>query len=166
MVVTGPGRRAPSVPPEKGAFPLDHLGECTHLFKKYMECLKENDRVGTRCRVEAKEYLQCRMQKGLMAEEEWGHLGFAKEESNEGRVFPHVDTSTLDPSVFQVRFPTEKREDILRKRKEAMESPGYRPTAEFAYSYKGINTTNQEGARAKEEQHNAQNTQNTQGVKQ
>jgi cytochrome c oxidase assembly protein subunit 19 len=26
--------------PEKGAFPLDHFGECTSFKEKYLECLR------------------------------------------------------------------------------------------------------------------------------
>ena len=54
-------------PPEQGSFPLDHEGECKVLYLKYMDCLSNNDNLNSKCRSESKDYLNCRMQKGLMA---------------------------------------------------------------------------------------------------
>uniref|UniRef100_A0A8D0E4B0 Cytochrome c oxidase assembly factor COX19 n=1 Tax=Salvator merianae TaxID=96440 RepID=A0A8D0E4B0_SALMN len=45
-------------PPEKGAFPLDHFGECTAFKEKYMKCLRENRFENALCRLESKEYLE------------------------------------------------------------------------------------------------------------
>ncbi|KAI2646797.1 Cytochrome c oxidase assembly protein COX19 [Labeo rohita] len=47
--------------PDKGAFPLDHFGECKSFKETYMRCLKDNRFGNSRCRVESKEYLECRM---------------------------------------------------------------------------------------------------------
>ncbi|KAI0508494.1 hypothetical protein F5B22DRAFT_620734 [Xylaria bambusicola] len=50
------------VPPERGSFPLDHDGECKHVMKQYLSCIKKvkglND---DECRNIAKSYLACRM---------------------------------------------------------------------------------------------------------
>lgn len=70
-------------PPERGSFPLDHDAECKHIISSYLRCLRRQNPPGKNneeCRVLAKEYLGCRMDKGLMAKDEWGNLGldFAK----------------------------------------------------------------------------------------
>ena len=65
-------------PPEKGSFPLDHEGECKRFYLKFMICLSEKDNVTSACREESKAYLGCRMDKNLMAKEDWSRLGFAE----------------------------------------------------------------------------------------
>lgn len=82
-------------PPEKGSFPLDHFDECGPAMKKsaltrplsytfsppirYMSCLQEFEGVVRYCEDEAKAYLQCRMDKGLMVPEPMTNLGFRDE---------------------------------------------------------------------------------------
>ncbi|XP_028561185.1 cytochrome c oxidase assembly protein COX19 [Lacerta agilis] len=63
-------------PPDKGAFPLDHFGECTAFKEKFMKCLRENSFENALCRQESKEYLECRMERQLMAKEPLAKLGF------------------------------------------------------------------------------------------
>lgn len=63
-------------PPDKGAFPLDHDGECKNLMIKYLECLQKTKCETSHCREISKEYLKCRMDNHLMAKEEWKKLGF------------------------------------------------------------------------------------------
>jgi len=67
-------------PPEKGSFPLDHSNECTGLAKVYLECLKIMEGVHSKCEPEAKAYLSCRMDKGLMVKEPLTFLGYKKNE--------------------------------------------------------------------------------------
>lgn len=80
-----PGGRAQTskpTPPERGSFPLDHDAECKYLIKTYLLCLKKQATPGTNaeaCRVLARGYLDCRMEKGLMARDEWRNLGFGGE---------------------------------------------------------------------------------------
>ncbi|CAH1794976.1 unnamed protein product [Owenia fusiformis] len=62
-------------PPEKGSFPLDHLGECKAQMVKYMKCLRTHKNENSKCRLESKEYLQCRMDNDLMKKEDWKKLG-------------------------------------------------------------------------------------------
>jgi len=64
-------------PPDKGSFPLDHDGECKKHYLKYMICLAENGNKNSMCRVESKNYLECRMDKGLMGKEDWNKLGYS-----------------------------------------------------------------------------------------
>ncbi|TFK30393.1 hypothetical protein FA15DRAFT_4645 [Coprinopsis marcescibilis] len=64
-------------PPDRGSFPLDHFGECKSKMTLYMSCLRENGSRSTPCRLLSKEYLDCRMQKGLMERDEWKNLGLA-----------------------------------------------------------------------------------------
>uniref|UniRef100_T1IHP2 SNRNP25 ubiquitin-like domain-containing protein n=1 Tax=Strigamia maritima TaxID=126957 RepID=T1IHP2_STRMM len=60
--------------PDKGSFPLDHAGECKKFMVKYMHCLQDKDNINTDCRTQAKDYLECRMEKQLMAKEDWKKL--------------------------------------------------------------------------------------------
>ncbi|XP_008191093.1 cytochrome c oxidase assembly protein COX19 [Tribolium castaneum] len=66
-------------PPEKGSFPLDHDGVCRKLMINYMKCLNVNNNDNSACRVEARDYLACRMENNLMAREEWKKLGLELE---------------------------------------------------------------------------------------
>ncbi|KAI0421218.1 hypothetical protein F5X98DRAFT_294662 [Xylaria grammica] len=67
------------VPPERGSFPLDHDGECKHVMTRYLSCIKKvkglNDE---ECRNLAKSYLGCRMDRNLMAKDDFKNLGFAE----------------------------------------------------------------------------------------
>lgn len=67
-------------PPDKGSFPLDHDGECKQVMIDYLKCLQKTDCENASCRDLAKKYLQCRMDKQLMAKEEWSKLGFQDSE--------------------------------------------------------------------------------------
>lgn len=64
------------VPPMKGAFPLDHFGECVDFKDAFLSCLKENRNDNSACRLEAKNYLNCRMEKNLMKKESLENLGY------------------------------------------------------------------------------------------
>ncbi|KAM5152560.1 cytochrome c oxidase assembly protein COX19 [Mantella aurantiaca] len=63
-------------PPQKGAFPLDHFGECKPFKETFMKCLRGNSFQSNLCREESKEYLECRMERQLMAKEPLEKLGF------------------------------------------------------------------------------------------
>ncbi|GAA6006363.1 Cox19p [Rhodotorula paludigena] len=63
-------------PPLKGSFPLDHDGECKEYMTRYLKCMKENKQQSTECRHLSKEYLACRMDKGLMERTDFTALGF------------------------------------------------------------------------------------------
>lgn len=86
-------------PPQRGIFPLDHDAECkpamdvsfrvehrivcvsrSHVFEpsiqKYLDCLNESRDVHYKCRELSKEYLQCRMDKQLMAQEDLNKVSF------------------------------------------------------------------------------------------
>lgn len=63
-------------PPEKGVFPLDHFGECTHVKDAYLTCLQKNQAASDNCKELAKAYLECRMKRSLMAEQDLSELGF------------------------------------------------------------------------------------------
>ena len=63
--------------PDKGSFPLDHEGECKVAYLKYMVCLSENGQKNSACREQSKNYLECRMEKNLMAKEDLSKLGFS-----------------------------------------------------------------------------------------
>ncbi|GAP92392.1 putative cytochrome c oxidase assembly protein cox19 [Rosellinia necatrix] len=70
------------VPPERGSFPLDHDGECKHVMTRYLSCIKKVKGVNEdECRNLAKSYLACRMDRNLMARDDFKNLGFAEEPS-------------------------------------------------------------------------------------
>ncbi|KAL7979248.1 hypothetical protein Chor_015272, partial [Crotalus horridus] len=60
-------------------------GECTLFKEKFMKCLQANHFENGLCRQESKEYLECRMERELMAKEPLEKLGFKdlKEEKAE-----------------------------------------------------------------------------------
>ena len=62
--------------PIKGSFPLDHDGECKEFMLKYMKCLKSHNQNNMECKTQSKEYLNCRMNLGLMEKEDFKRLGF------------------------------------------------------------------------------------------
>ena len=61
-------------PPERGVFALDHDGECKSFMEKYLRCLREKQNLHFDCRELSKLYLNCRMDNGLMAEENMSSL--------------------------------------------------------------------------------------------
>ena len=77
-------------PPERGIFPLDHDGECRPQMRGFLECLRKNNSEHNSCREQSKIYLQCRMDKELMAKEDLSKLGlgeggsYTRVASNEG----------------------------------------------------------------------------------
>ncbi|KAF3967255.1 hypothetical protein CMV_008721 [Castanea mollissima] len=79
----GSNRGLRPVPPEKGIFTLDHM----HLWdlekKEYLSCLKSSGHTSEKCRHLSKKYLQCRMEKNLMAKQDMSELGFGKESNME-----------------------------------------------------------------------------------
>ncbi|KAL5202816.1 hypothetical protein ABZP36_013768 [Zizania latifolia] len=72
----GGNRGVRPVPPEKGVFPLDHLHECDLEKKDYLACLKSTRFQSEKCRQFSKKYLECRMERNLMAKQDMSELGF------------------------------------------------------------------------------------------
>ncbi|XP_002733356.1 cytochrome c oxidase assembly protein COX19-like [Saccoglossus kowalevskii] len=72
--------------PAKGSFPLDHDGECKALMTVYMQCLRRHQFENTKCRQQSKEYLECRMDKQLMAKEPLSKLGYSDFEDKKSKV--------------------------------------------------------------------------------
>ncbi|XP_026439423.1 cytochrome c oxidase assembly protein COX19-like isoform X2 [Papaver somniferum] len=85
----GGNRGMRPVPPEKGVFPLDHMHECDLEKKEYISCLKTSGFQSEICRRFSKKYLECRMEKNLMAKQDMKELGFGKnydeDEQEEGK---------------------------------------------------------------------------------
>ncbi len=75
--------RFKATPPEKGSFPLDHLSECRVQANAYLECLRdpETRSFNRVCKPLAKAYLECRMSRGLMKQEDPSRLGFKEDYS-------------------------------------------------------------------------------------
>ncbi|KAK1266362.1 hypothetical protein QJS04_geneDACA002696 [Acorus gramineus] len=79
----GGNRGLRPVPPEKGIFPLDHLHECDLEKKEYISCLKTSGYHSEQCRIFSKKYLECRMERNLMAKQDMSELGFGGERRSE-----------------------------------------------------------------------------------
>ncbi|CBI36097.3 hypothetical protein AAG906_023773 [Vitis piasezkii] len=91
----GGARGARPVPPEKGIFPLDRMHECDLEKIEYISCLKSSGNNSEKCRHLSKKYLQCRMDKNLMAKQDLSELGFRKEAdtvSSEGKNDLRIDS--------------------------------------------------------------------------
>ncbi|KAL1883842.1 hypothetical protein VTK73DRAFT_7630 [Phialemonium thermophilum] len=72
------------VPPQRGSFPLDHDGECKQAMTAYLSCIKKVRGVNEdQCRDLAKSYLACRMERNLMAKDDFKNLGFQESTTDE-----------------------------------------------------------------------------------
>ena len=78
------GKQSVVRPPQRGIFPLDHYGECQIPMQAYLECLDQADAAHHKCRQQSQEYLQCRMDVGLMAKENLQHLGYSEQATVKG----------------------------------------------------------------------------------
>mmetsp|Transcript_1021 Transcript_1021/g.2001 ORF Transcript_1021/g.2001 Transcript_1021/m.2001 type:complete len:120 (+) Transcript_1021:113-472(+) len=72
----GTARGVAPTAPDKGSFPLDHKAECQPSMRLFLDCLKENKSNHHKCKELSKSYLECRINRGLMAEENLDELGF------------------------------------------------------------------------------------------
>ncbi|KAL2261853.1 hypothetical protein VTK26DRAFT_3173 [Humicola hyalothermophila] len=73
----GPLPTSKPTPPQRGSFPLDHDGECKDVMLSYLSCIKKVKGVNEEeCRMLAKSYLGCRMDRNLMAKDDFRNLGF------------------------------------------------------------------------------------------
>lgn len=71
-------------PPQRGIFPLDHMAQCKTQMQHYVDCLQENKDMHHKCRDLSRNYLECRMNNGLMAKENLDQLGFSEDAQVEG----------------------------------------------------------------------------------
>ena len=72
------GKNAQAKPPEKGSFPLDHGGQCAASASEFMACLKAHGQRHAPCKALAKQYFECRMDRGLMAKEDLATMGISE----------------------------------------------------------------------------------------
>jgi cytochrome c oxidase assembly protein subunit 19 len=63
-------------PPIQGSFPLDHDGDCKKQMLEYMLCIRKENNNNSKCRVQAKEYLNCRMDHNLMEKRDLNLFGY------------------------------------------------------------------------------------------
>jgi cytochrome c oxidase assembly protein subunit 19 len=85
MSSTSMGRSKQVVqPPQRGIFPLDHMAECKAHMQAYVDCLEVNRDVHHKCRDLSRQYLQCRMDRGLMAKEDLDAMGYSPHQAVEG----------------------------------------------------------------------------------
>eukprot|EP00002_Diphylleia_rotans_P029092 TRINITY_DN589_c0_g1_i2.p1 TRINITY_DN589_c0_g1~~TRINITY_DN589_c0_g1_i2.p1 ORF type:complete len:119 (-),score=23.11 TRINITY_DN589_c0_g1_i2:45-401(-) len=101
-------------PPEKGSFPLDHLGECTEHMKEYIKCVEQNDNRAYACVHFSREYLQCRMDRGLMEKQELDSLGLKENSVDPTKI---VQTERKEDSGF-VPGSRRRRQQMVFKPRE------------------------------------------------
>ncbi|RMZ95833.1 cytochrome c oxidase assembly COX19 [Brachionus plicatilis] len=70
-------------PPIQGSFPLDHEGECKRPMLEYMLCMQREKNDSSKCRSQAKEYLNCRMNNNLMDKRDLSSFGYNDEENQD-----------------------------------------------------------------------------------
>lgn len=90
----------PISPPEKGSFPLDHEGECKSVMKKFLECLKGVAMEHYRCKAGAKEYLECRMSKNLMQDEDLNDYGFQYDVKYKKQLHPSKESTGFVAGLY------------------------------------------------------------------
>jgi cytochrome c oxidase assembly protein subunit 19 len=94
----------PSVPvkaPDKGSFPIDHFRECEEEAETYRMCLNGAKNFPKKCRREAQVYLECRMDRGLMAKQSSEELGFTQEASWEFERSSREDIAQTISGIMQ-----------------------------------------------------------------
>lgn len=108
-------------PPDKGSFPLDHFQECEYLAEKYRMCLAEVSGIPKKCKDEAKAYLECRMEKGLMAKHSMVELGFIEESTWE---YEKMSREQLAQKVSQIMKESRDRvrQEFMEKRRKEKEN--------------------------------------------
>jgi cytochrome c oxidase assembly protein subunit 19 len=88
-------------PPQRGIFPLDHDSECRPSMEQYLGCLTESNSDHYKCRQFSRAYLECRMEKQLMAQEDLNKVGFHKNNNiNVLGYFPYSITLLYDFFFF------------------------------------------------------------------
>ena len=86
LKMSGPSQtkgRSVSSAPEKGSFPIDHFQECSDIIEKYLTCINKHELMPKRCQKIQLEYLNCRMENGLMKKESMEDLGFTRQNTYE-----------------------------------------------------------------------------------
>lgn len=71
-------------PPQRGIFPLDHMAECRETMQRYLDCLQAHKDVHHQCRDLSRQYLECRMERGLMSRENLDDMGYGDDKRVEG----------------------------------------------------------------------------------
>ncbi|KAI5820650.1 hypothetical protein BZA77DRAFT_301290 [Pyronema omphalodes] len=109
-------------PPQRGAFPLDHDGECKPIMTEYLACLKRvkgtNDMA---CRLIAKEYLRCRMERQLMAEDSFENLGFQDEKKTPATPSAAVPEARSDAAAAASSSASNRLEELKRENARLVE---------------------------------------------
>lgn len=75
-MTVGTAARLTVTPPDRGSFPLDHEGLCKELSEKYVKCIGNLKGNALECRHLAAQYMHCRIDNKLLAEEPLTNFGF------------------------------------------------------------------------------------------
>merc|ERR1711865_248627 len=95
-------------PPLKGIFPLDHHAECKDRMKTYLDCMKQNDTEHYKCKHLTVLYLQCRMDRDLMQQEDLNDLGLGQDRTTTIRV-DKIGTKERDGFLSGENVKTRRR---------------------------------------------------------
>lgn len=87
--------------PDKGSFPIDHFRECEEAAEAYRVCLAGAKNFPKKCRNEAQVYLECRMDRGLMARQSSEELGFTEDASWEYEQTSQVKAANTIRDIMQ-----------------------------------------------------------------
>ncbi|KAJ8614456.1 hypothetical protein CTAYLR_000823 [Chrysophaeum taylorii] len=99
-------------PPERGSFPLDHAGECKPFKEAFLACMKEHGSEHINCKPLSKQYLQCRMDRGLMARDDLAKVGFGDDDTKDTRGSRVVTEGQRESAGFVAGLHIEERKSL------------------------------------------------------
>ncbi|ORM41984.1 Cytochrome c oxidase assembly protein COX19 [Babesia sp. Xinjiang] len=105
-MTVGQAPRLTVIPPDRGSFPLDHEGLCKEVSNRYLKCVQQLKGNAFDCRALAAEYMKCRIDNKLLAEEPLVNLGFRESEINADARLP----KTAVPGDVLVRQREDRKE--------------------------------------------------------
>jgi cytochrome c oxidase assembly protein subunit 19 len=79
-------------PPALGSFPLDVEGTCKKFVEKYLQCVRTHDTRAAPCRELMRQYLECRMNHGLMEPAKPQDIGLGTILDMQGNINSPVDS--------------------------------------------------------------------------
>ncbi|KAA0162126.1 hypothetical protein FNF27_08094 [Cafeteria roenbergensis] len=115
-MATPPANTLASKAPLRGVFPLDHKGECKDFMRAYLSCMQQKKSTHYRCSDASRDYLECRMSRGLMTEEDLDSLGYAADRRVRPKDIPQAKKEDAEPKE---RIAGLQAGDRIRKRKTA-----------------------------------------------
>ncbi|GFE54057.1 cytochrome c oxidase assembly cox19 [Babesia ovis] len=101
------------IPPDRGSFPLDHEGVCKEVSDRYLKCVQRLKGNAFDCRNLAAQYMKCRIDNNLLAEEPLTNFGFREKDI------------TQEPGDALTTKPIVTGDSLVRQREDRKESQGF-----------------------------------------